>query len=259
MSNTTDTGLALLTIDGAVATLRLNRPEKRNALSLDMLATLHEKVDELASMSDDSRPSVLVLTGEGRSFCAGMDLKAVLKEPGAPLRLLQSIAELTIAIRELPMVVLGRVNGAAIGGGCGLVAVCDLAITTPDAKLGYPEVDLGVCPAVVAPWLVAAVGGTRARRILLSGGTMSGVQALEMGLVSEIVPAQDLDARVAEVASGLAKAGPHALTQTKRLLNEIDQGDDDQRLYKLVRKGAHISADVIAGAEAQARLSAIYG
>ena len=259
MSDTVGSDMAVLTIDGAVATLKINRPEKRNALSLDLLAEMRDKVDKLAAMEAGSRPSVLVLTGEGKSFCAGMDLKAVLKEPGAPLRLLQSIAELTISIRELPMVVLGRVNGAAIGGGCGLVAVCDLAVTTPDAKLGYPEVDLGVCPAVVAPWLVAAVGGTRARRILLSGGTMSGVQALEMGLVTEVVPAEDLDARVAEVSASLANAGPHALTQTKRLLNEIDQGDDNQRLYELVRKGAHISADVIGGPEAQQRLGAIYG
>src|SRR5690606_26036224 len=124
---------------------------------------------------------------------------------------------------------------------------------------GYPEVDLGVCPAVVAPWLVAAVGGSKARKILLSGGTMSGVQALEMGLVTEIVPAADLDARVDEVAAGLAKAGPHALSQTKKLLNEIDQGGEKQRLYELVRKGAHISAEVIGGDEAQQRLSAIYG
>jgi methylglutaconyl-CoA hydratase len=259
MTNTTDTEIALLSIDGAIATLKLNRPEKRNALSLDLLAALREKVAQLAAMPDGNRPSVLVLTGEGKSFCAGMDLKAVLKEPGAPLRLLQSIAELTIAIRELPMVVLGRVNGAAIGGGCGLVAVCDLAITTPDAKLGYPEVDLGVCPAVVAPWLVAAVGGSRARRILLAGGTMSGLQAFEMGLVTEIVPAQELDARVAEIAAGLAKAGPLALTQTKKLLNEIDQGGENERLYELVRRGAHISAQVIAGEEAQQRLAAIYG
>jgi methylglutaconyl-CoA hydratase len=259
MTKTTDAEIAVLSIDGAIATLKLNRPEKRNALSLDLLAALREKVAQLAAMSGDERPSVLVLTGEGKSFCAGMDLKAVLKEPGAPLRLLQSIAELTIAIRELPMVVLGRVNGAAIGGGCGLVAVCDLAITTPDAKLGYPEVDLGVCPAVVAPWLVAAVGGSTARKILLSGGTMSGLQAFQMGLVTEIVPAAELDTRVAEVAAGLAKAGPHALSQTKKLLNEIDQGGENQRLYELVRKGAHISAEVIAGAEAQQRLGAIYG
>lgn len=259
MTNTTDTELAILTIEGSIATLKLNRPDKRNALSLDLLAALRERVAQLAAMPTGERPSVLILTGEGRSFCAGMDLKAVLKEPGAPLRLLQSIAELTIAIRELPMVVLGRVNGAAIGGGCGLVAVCDLAITTPDAKLGYPEVDLGVCPAVVAPWLVAAVGGSKARKILLSGGTMSGVQALEMGLVSEIVPSQDLDEHVRATAERLAAAGPHALTQTKKLLNEIDQGGDNQRLYELVRRGAHISAEVIAGEEAQQRLSAVYG
>jgi len=259
MTKTTDTEIAMLTINGAIATLKLNRPEKRNALSLDLLDALREKVSTLASIPDGERPSVLILTGEGKSFCAGMDLKAVLKEPGAPLRLLQSIAELTIAIRELPMVVLGRVNGAAIGGGCGLVAVCDLAITTPDAKLGYPEVDLGVCPAVVAPWLVAAVGGSRARKILLSGGTMSGLQAFELGLVTEIVPASELDARVEEVAAGLAKAGPHALTQTKKLLNEIDQGRENQRLYELVRRGAHLSAEVIAGEEAQQRLAAIYG
>ncbi|MFG0292850.1 MAG: enoyl-CoA hydratase/isomerase family protein [Phycisphaerales bacterium JB050] len=259
MTNTTDTDIAPLTIDGAIATLKLNRPEKRNALSLDLLGALRERVAQLAAMPDDDRPSVLVLTGEGKSFCAGMDLKAVLKEPGAPLRLLQSIAELTIAIRELPMVVLGRVNGAAIGGGCGLVAVCDLAITTPDAKLGYPEVDLGVCPAVVAPWLVAAVGGSTARRILLSGGTMSGLQAFQFGLVTEIVPAAELDDRVRAVAEGLAKAGPHALSQTKKLLNEIDQGGENERLYALVRKGAHLSAEVIGGEEAQRRLSAIYG
>jgi methylglutaconyl-CoA hydratase len=259
MTKTTDTEIAVLTIDGAIATLKLNRPEKRNALSLDLLDALRGKVAALASMPDGERPSVLILTGEGRVFCAGMDLKAVLKEPGAPLRLLQSIAELTIAIRELPMVVLGRVNGAAIGGGCGLVAVCDLAITTPDAKLGYPEVDLGVCPAVVAPWLVAAVGGSKARKILLSGGTMSGLQAFELGLVTEIVPASELDARVEEVAAGLAKAGPHALTQTKKLLNEIDQGGENQRLYELVRRGAHLSAEVIGGEEAQQRLGAIYG
>ena len=118
MSNTMDTELALLTIDGAVATLKINRPEKRNALSLDLLAALREKVGELASMAADERPSVLVLTGEGKSFCAGMDLKAVLKEPGAPLRLLQSIAELTIAIRELPMVVLGRDGSCCRVGPC---------------------------------------------------------------------------------------------------------------------------------------------
>lgn len=244
--------LALLTTAGPVATLSLNRPEKRNALSLDLLGALHERADELATRDD---LLCLVLTGAGPTFCAGMDLKAVLREPGAPLRLLRAIAELTIKVRGLPQVVVAKVNGAAIGGGCGLVAVSDIAVTHPDAKLGYPEVDLGVCPAVVAPWLVAAVGAGRARRILLQGGTMTGQRALELGLVSEVVQRERLDERVAEITSAISKAGPRALAATKRHLNEIEDG----RLHEQVRRGAEISAQMIGGAEAQERLSRVYG
>ncbi len=244
--------LALLEVSDHVATLSLNRPEKRNALSLDLLEVLHAKADELASMEDVSS---VVLTGAGPTFCAGMDLKAVLKEPGAPLRLLESIAELTIKLRDLPQVVVARVEGAAIGGGCGLVAVSDIAVTHPEAKLGYPEVDLGVCPAVVAPWLVEAVGASRARRILLQGGTMTGQRAFELGLVAEVVERGRLEGRVAEITGSLSKAGRAALRATKRHLNELEGG----RLRELVRRGAHVSAEVIGGAEAQERLSKLFG
>ncbi|MCA9292317.1 MAG: enoyl-CoA hydratase/isomerase family protein [Phycisphaerales bacterium] len=244
--------LAQLAIDAPVARLTLNRADKRNALSLDLLGALHTRLDELEARDD---VSALVLGGAGPSFCAGMDLKAVLKEPGAPLKLLSSIAELTIRLRSYPAVVIGRIQGAAIGGGCGLVACCDIAATHPDAKLGYPEVDLGVCPAVVAPWLVSSIGSGRARRVLLSGGVMSGLEAYELGLVSSCVPKEDLDAHIEERAALLAKAGPRALSETKRLLNEIE----GERIRELVRKGAHISADVVAGEEAQARLAKVYG
>lgn len=250
------TDLARLNIDNRIATLTLNRTEKRNALSIDLLAALQSKVDHLASLSTaPERPTALVITGQGKAFSAGMDLKAVLHEPGAPLKLLSAIAELTIAIRSLPMVVIAKVNGAAIGGGCGLVATADIAITHPEAKLGYPEVDLGVCPAVVAPWLVNALGAGKARRILLQGGTMSGTRALDLGLVHQCVPKEELDQTTAKTAESIAKAGPDALAKTKELLNEIE-GD---RIRQLVRKGAQISADVIAGEEAQQRLAAIYG
>jgi methylglutaconyl-CoA hydratase len=246
------TDLALLELTPPVARLTLNRADKRNALSPDLLAALHARLDELEARTDIS---VLVLGGAGGVFCSGMDLKAVLKEPGAPLKLLSSIAELTIRVRGLPAVVIGRIQGAAIGGGCGLVAICDISVTHPDAKLGYPEVDLGVCPAVVAPWLVASIGSGRARRVLLSGGTMSGLEAFEMGLVSVCVPRELLEAHVEGIAARLAKAGPRALSETKKLLNEIE----GQRLRDLVRKGAHISAEVVAGAEAQQRLAKVYG
>ena len=248
------TDLALLdTPPGSrIATITLNRPDKRNALSLELLTALRERIDQLAARPEYS---VCILTGAGPTFCAGMDLKAVLKEPGAPLRLLSAIAELTIALRNLPAVTLARVNGAAIGGGCGLVAVCDFAVTHPDAKLGYPEVDLGVCPAVVAPWLVQALGAGRARRVLLEGGTMSGLRAYELGLVSEVVAPDQLDAAVKARAERLAQAGPHAMRATRKLLNSMGQAE----LEALVRKGAHISAEVIAGEEAQRCLSKIYG
>lgn len=244
--------LATLTITGRVARLGINRPDKRNALSLDLLAAMRERVAEVASRDD---VSVCVLTGEGPTFCAGMDLKAVLNEPGAPLRLLTSIAELTISMRCMPQVTVARVNGAAIGGGCGLACVCDIAVTHPDAKMGFPEVDLGVCPAVVAPWLVLAIGAGRARRVLLEGGTMSGHRAAELGMVEEAVEPERLDGAVRERAERLAKAGPNALRATKRLLHDLES----ERLEAAVRRGAEVSAEVIGGAEAQAMLGKVYG
>ncbi|MBL0927686.1 MAG: enoyl-CoA hydratase/isomerase family protein [Phycisphaerales bacterium] len=246
------TALATLSVDGRVATLTLNRPDKRNALSLDLLEALHARCDDLAAAP---QATILILTGAGRTFCAGMDLRAVLNEPGAPLRLLTSIAELTIKLRELPVVTIARVNGAAIGGGCGLVTVCDLAVTHPDAKLGFPEVDLGVCPAVVAPWLVRAVGAGPARRILLQGGTMTGQKAWELGLVSHCVAEPELDATVRTVAEKLATAGPEALRATRRLLNASER----DALYAQVREGAKLSASVVEGPEARAMLSKAFG
>ncbi|GAB4548168.1 MAG: enoyl-CoA hydratase-related protein [Phycisphaerales bacterium] len=248
----TATEVATLSIEGRIATLTLNRPDKRNALSRELIAALHAHADSVRTNPD---VSVLLLRGAGRSFCAGMDLKAVLKEPGAPLELLSGIAELTILLRTMPQVVVADVRGAAIGGGCGLVAVADLSITHPDAKLGYPEVDLGVCPAVVAPWLVQSIGAGPARRVLLQGGTMSGQRAYELGLVSQCVPADEMDEAIEALTARLARAGVVALGATKGLLSELEA----DRIHALVRAGAKVSADVIASDEAQERLAKIYG
>lgn len=246
------TDLALLSIDGRVATLTLNRPEQRNALSLDLLTALMERVAELGEMEG---VSACVVTGAGKSFCAGMDLKAVLDVPGAPAKLLDLIAELTHAVRNLPMVTIARINGAAIGGGCGLACVCDLGVTTPDAKLGYPEVDLGVCPAVVAPWLVKKIGAGQARRVLLEGGLMDGRRAHELGLATHLAAdAASLDAKVAEVAGRIAKAGPMALHSTKRWMNELDGSLD----LAVLKEGARLSAKVVESDEAMANLRAMF-
>lgn len=244
--------LALLTVDGRIARLTLNRPDKRNAMSVGLLEAMQDKLNELRA---NGEVTVCIVTGAEPTFCAGMDLRAVLDDPDAPKKLLGTLAEVTIALRNLPAVTIARVNNAAIGGGCGLMATCDLQVTHPDAKLGYPEIDLGVCPGVVAPWMVQLVGAGRARRILLQGGTMSGLRAYELGMVSHCVPKEELDSTVDDLAASIAKAGPQALRATKGFLNEIE-GD---RMEQLVRKGAEISASVIATPEAQAMLSSIFG
>lgn len=245
--------LATLHREGPIARLTLNRPEKRNALSQNLLEALLHHAEALHA--DPAEHTVCILSGNGPSFCAGMDLKAVLREPGAPLRLLSAIAELSIKLRMLPMVLLAKAHGAAIGGGCGLVAVADIAVSHADAKLGYPEVDLGVCPAVVAPWLVQRIGAGRARRVLLSGGVISGHQASELGMIDELAEPAQLDERIETIAGGLAKSGVQAVRATKALLNELEAN----HIHPAVRRGAEISAEVIAGPEAQERLGKVYG
>jgi enoyl-CoA hydratase/carnithine racemase len=243
------TDLAPLSVSGNVASLTLNRPEARNSLSIELLDELLIRVEDLQEMD----ATVLVVTGAGKAFCAGMDLKAVLGDPSAPPKLLGLLADFLLALRSLPMVVVGKVNGAAIGGGCGLATVCDIAVTHADAKLGFPEVDLGVCPAVVAPWLVRKVGAGRARQILLSGGVMSGERAGELGIVNAVVAKrEELDGAVEKIVERLATGGPHAIRATKALLNELDGSLD----AAMSQRGAELSASVLSTPEAQAMLRA---
>lgn len=249
--------LATLTITGPLATITLNRPEQRNALSLDLLSDLHGVLDRLHERAISSpEPHVVIMTGAGRAFCAGMDLKQVLGDPDAPLALLSSLAKASIKLRTLPAVTIASVNGAAIGGGCGLVTVCDFAITHADSKMGFPEVDLGVCPAVVAPWLVRKLGAGRARAMLLRGGLVSGAEAHQLGLVTECVESRDgLDAATQSLAEKLLAGAPGALRATKNLLNTLD-GSTDQ---ELALRSAKVSADVLATEEARAMLRSKLG
>lgn len=238
----------VLDIQGPRATLAFNRDDARNALSLEMLASAHEKVDRIAVSPG---VKVVVLKGDGRAFCAGMDLKQVLDGAETPRKLLESLARLTIKLRALPQVLIASVNGAAIGGGCGLTCVCDIAVTHADAKLGFPEVDLGLCPAVVAPWVVRKLGPGRARAVLLRGGVMSGSEAHAIGLVDRVVASRDdLDASVDELAAAIAGGGERALSATKGLLNQLDGSLDEG----VVLRGAALSADVLSQPEAQAIL-----
>jgi len=247
---------ASLTIDDGRATILLRRAEARNALDCDTIDALRRCIDAAAAECGGTRRNVrtIVLAGEGKSFCAGMDLKGVLHDAARMGDMLRGLSSALLALRRLPVPTIARVQGAAIGGGCGLAVVCDFAITHPEAKLGYPEVDLGVCPAVVAPWLVRRIGAGPARSMLLSGGTMSGTEAAARGLVTSCVAAADLDTEVAALAARLSTGGAEALACTKRMLNELD-GSLDERI---AAEAAELSARVIAGPEAQASLSRLF-
>ena len=247
-----DTNLVCVDHADGVATFTLNRPDARNALSLAMIDQMHAGLDEILAL-DDLR--VLVMAGSGKSFCAGMDLKAVQHDPQAMGRMLEKLAGFNTRLRRVEVPTIAQVQGAAIGGGCGLMVVCDFSFTHPEAKLGYPEVDLGICPAVIAPWLIKRIGAGRARAMLLAGGTMSGEAGQQAGLATHLVQRDELETATAEFAGRLLKGGPRALAETKRWLNELDGSMDDA----LLQKGAEISARVIQLEEAQNRLKTAFG
>ena len=244
-----------LDITQHAAALTLNAPETRNAMSSSLLDGLHARLtdieQQLASGTLDRH--VLVLTGSGKAFCAGMDLKAVLADPTLIHTLLRLLAEASLRIRALPMVTIAHLNGPAIGGGCGLAMVCDLVASAPNVRIGFPEVDLGACPAVVAPWLVRKISAGNARRVLLTGGTMTAREGHALGMVSHLLDDGDGDEQTLEsIVARLAGAGPTALAATKRLLNDIDGSLDRE----VAVRGAALSAEVFSGPEAQERIRA---
>lgn len=242
-----DSSCILTSQSDATMTITLNRPDVRNAMSTLLIDELERSIIEAGK----SEARTLVIEGTDPCFCAGMDLKTAGSEPTAMREMLHGLARVMIAIRNLEIPVIARVQGAAIGGGCGLMTACDFAITHPDAKLGYPEVDHGICPAVVTPWLVRKIGAGRARALLLMGGTITGAHALEIGLVTELAPREQLGEAVEALVERLAKGGRSALATTKRWLNEVE----GSKLETELARGADLSADVLEGPEAQERLA----
>lgn len=238
-------------LDG-IATVTMNRPQKRNALSIELIEALEQAIE---SIERDDSVRVLILSGEGEAFCAGMDLQGVMADADGMRRMLRGLSRVLRRIRRLPMPTIAKVQGAAVGGGCGLMVVTDFAITHPEAKVGYPEVSLGLCPAVVAPWLIRKIGPGRARAMLLAGGTISGQEGYERGLATHLADRDHLEAEVVKLARSLTEAGVLASRTTKTWLNELDGSLEDAALDR----AADLSADVIASAEAQARLRALFG
>src|SRR5664279_6556732 len=172
-----------LTLDCALATITLNRPDKRNAVSYDLIDDLIRALDEV----NNSSARVLILTGAGKAFCSGMDLdnlKALIgRTPEQNLEDSRTMVSLFRSLYEFPTPTIAAVNGAAIAGGTGLALLCDFTLAVPEAKFGYTEVRIGFIPAVVASFLLRQVGEKRTRELLLSGRIIKAPEALELGLV----------------------------------------------------------------------------
>ena len=203
--------------EGTVLRVSLNRPEVRNALNDELIDGLYQL---FSTVSPEIR--VVVLDGEGTSFCSGGDLEWMRKAAGYSeaenvadaLR----ISKMFSAIRDCRAVTIASVHGAAMGGGSGLVACCDVAISTEDAKFGFTEVKLGLIPATISPFVIDRIGKGHSRALFATGEIFTAERALHIGLVHEVVPSREREATVNQKIRGILSAGPNAIIGAKRLV-----------------------------------------
>src|SRR5258707_350619 len=213
--------LVLYELRSPAAILTINRSDKRNALNRELVAALAAAFEKVKA---DDAARCVILTNAGPTFCSGMDLSELheaTEATGGADRTWDdavTLAKLYDQIYALPKPTIAVVNGAAVAGGAGLVSVCDLAITTPDARFGYPEVRRGLVAAIVMPHLLRHVGERVARDLLLTGDLINGREAVRCGMVNEVVPTERLLGRAMELAHAIAEGGPQALATTKSLL-----------------------------------------
>jgi methylglutaconyl-CoA hydratase len=220
--------LALAVDRRGVATLMLNRAGKHNAMSGLMISELRQAAARLAR---DSAVRVVVLSGAGRSFCAGGDLAwmqaQMAADPATRFTEARKLAEMLQALNTLPKPLIGAVQGNAFGGGLGLISVCDVAIGVATLKMGLTETRLGLIPATIGPYVVARMGEARARRVFMSARLFGAPEAVVLGLLARAVPEGDLAAAVeAEIAPYLDCA-PQAVAAAKQLLRDLGPRIDD--------------------------------
>jgi methylglutaconyl-CoA hydratase len=235
--------------DSELALITLNRPEKRNAISPEMLQELRLALDEVES----GAARVGILTGAGKVFCAGMDLsvlRAMAAGPwpgagktGSPGAILEDARHMAQFFRRLycfPKPLIAAVNGAALAGGCGMATLCDFTLASPDATFGYTEVRIGFMPALVTVFLIRQIGEKRARDLLLSGRILKAEEAWQIGLVNEVVPREALLDRARELARSLAALSPTSLKHTKQLFVGLTKDELDRQLEISAQASARI-------------------
>jgi methylglutaconyl-CoA hydratase len=228
-----------LEIESSVATVTLNRPEKRNAISFQFAEEL------LAALAEaEQSAQIVILTGSGKAFCAGLDLEELKSLAGKSHR--ENIQDSTMMARmfrglyEFSKPTIAAVNGAAIAGGTGLATMCDFTLAVPEAKFGYTEVRIGFVPAIVSSILVWQVGHKIARDLLLTGRLFGASEAQRYGLVNEVVDPDGLMPRARELAAQLLENSISSLIATKRLINGFIAAQLDRQIAQAIEDNARI-------------------
>lgn len=213
----------LITTEGSIRILTLNRPEKRNALNDGLINALKDAIRK--ADSDDSLRAI-VIRGAGKDFCSGADLSALQKIAAASyeenVEDARNLAELFLLIRNARVPVIAAVHGRALAGGCGLATGCDIVLATETARFGYPEVKIGFVPAIVTAILRRNLGEKKSFELLTRGFEYSANEALSLGLVNQLFPEENFEAAALEYAAVYSKVSGSAVEMTKHLLYNID-------------------------------------
>ena len=214
--------LRLAEADG-ILEVSLNRPDVHNAFNDELIAEMIAVLDEIETRRD---LRAVVLRGDGANFCAGADLnwmsKMVAYSRDENVRDSAQLARMYERLDRCPLPVVGRIHGAAIGGGVGLVAVCDVVIAESATKFGLSEVKLGILPAVISPYVIAKIGGGHARALFLTGERFGAERALQIGLVHRVANgSEELDRLVAETIAQIRTSGPEAVRECKKLIAHV--------------------------------------
>lgn len=239
-------------LSGDLATITFNRPDKRNAISLEMVEELVRALDE----AEHSPARAVIFTGAGKAFCSGMDLQVLqasaTQSPSENLDQSRRVAGIFRRIWDFSKPTIAAVNGAAIGGGCGIATLSDFTLAVPEAIFGYPEVRTGFIPAVVSVFLTRQIGEKHARDLLLTGRIIDAREADSVGLITKIVPAEELLSAAYKLSDMLLACSPNSLARTKRLLFDFVVRDLDRDLETAIAAGADIrsSADFREGLSA---------
>ena len=218
-----------------VRILTLNRPERHNALNDALISELITALDECNS---DATVRVIVITGAGASFSSGADLEwmrsSVDHDEEANRRDAVQLAILMRTLSDVQRPTIARINGSSYGGGLGLIACCDIAITTHNAQFAFTEVRLGLVPAVISPYILMSIGPRHTRRLFLTAEQFSSNEALNLQLVHQVVADEQLDETVDKTIRQLLKAGPEAIKVCKRLIPRLSSDEIDNELVALI-------------------------